>query len=487
MISEQSKGSENVSKYTTELRYICESLAGYDESQGYDDVDDIIRKSAPLVFSFSYPIFDLAYKLPLEMKILRHFYTREISEETFGLWKLRLQARLNEIMPYYNQLYRSETLEFNPLYDVDYTREYRKESNGEHQNNEVENTVNSETTENSLDQTNRGTGTITDAKTGTESRDNTGTITDAKSGYDTATGTGTITDNKTGTQTTTDDGTITDAKTGTETQAKTGKDTLNSIGTDTVTHAGTIGDSGSTSNTRTLNTSEATSVGKDTWDLYSDTPQGGINGLLDNGVVESGTDLANNTFLTNARHVMESGNSGTTQNTGTVSDSGSNSNTRTLDHSDQTVYNDQTVTNYDSELETTFNTENERTLDTEEQTTYNIQDQRTLNTQDRNAYNSQNQRTLNTSDDTTYNTQDQRTMNTTDTIEQTRDGQYDSEKERNLTDTGTVSNVDEYSERVFGKTGGYTYSKALMEYRKALLNIDKMVINELNDLFFGLW
>ena len=108
-----------MSKYTTELRYICESLAGYDESQGFDEVDEILRKSAPLVFSFNYPIFDQAYRLPLEMKILRHFYTREISEETYGLWKLRLQAKMNEIMPYYNQLYRTETLEFNPLYDVD--------------------------------------------------------------------------------------------------------------------------------------------------------------------------------------------------------------------------------------------------------------------------------------------------------------------------------------------------------------------------------
>ena len=30
---------------------------------------------------------------------------------------------MNMIMPYYNQLYKSELLEFNPLYDVDITRE----------------------------------------------------------------------------------------------------------------------------------------------------------------------------------------------------------------------------------------------------------------------------------------------------------------------------------------------------------------------------
>ena len=33
-----------------------------------------------------------------------------------------LDARMNEIMPYYNKLYESELLEFNPFYDADYTK-----------------------------------------------------------------------------------------------------------------------------------------------------------------------------------------------------------------------------------------------------------------------------------------------------------------------------------------------------------------------------
>lgn len=444
-----------MSKYTTELRYICESLAGYDESQGFDEVDAILRKSAPLVFSFNYPIFDSAYKLPLEMKILRHFYTREISEETYGLWKLRLQAKMNEIMPYYNQLYRTETLDFNPLYDVDYTREYTKESNGEHANTEAESATNSENTSGSLSQTDRGTGTVTDAKTGTETRLNTGTVTDAKTGTEALAGTGTVTD----------------AKSGTETTKNTGTDTLKKTGTQTSNQTGTVGDSGSTSNTETRNATDATTIAKDTWDLYSDTPQGGINGLLDNGVVESGTDLANNAFLTNARHVMESGNAGTVTKTGTIGNSGTNSNTRTLNTQDQT----------------TFNVEDKRTLDTQDQTTFNTQNQQTRNTTDTTTFNTQDLKTLNTSDALTLNTQNQRTLDTTDTLTQSRTGNLAGERARNLSDTGTISNVDEYTERVYGKTGGYTYSKALMEYRKALLNIDKMVINELNDLFFGLW
>ena len=112
-----------MSKYTTEVRFICESYAENTESSGFDDIDSIIEDAAPLVFSFDFPIFDETYRLPLEIKILRNFYTREICEETVGLWKLRLSQKLNEIMPYYNKLYLSETINFNPLYDVDYTIE----------------------------------------------------------------------------------------------------------------------------------------------------------------------------------------------------------------------------------------------------------------------------------------------------------------------------------------------------------------------------
>lgn len=112
-----------MSKYTTEVRFICEMAAGLSENAGASKVDEIIAKAAPVVFNFDWPIFDEAYRAGLEEKILRHYYTREIGEETVGLWKLRLEDRLNLVMPKYNQLYESAKLEFNPFYDVDYTRQ----------------------------------------------------------------------------------------------------------------------------------------------------------------------------------------------------------------------------------------------------------------------------------------------------------------------------------------------------------------------------
>ena len=119
-----------MSKYTTEVRFICETAAGYNQSKGYKKIDEIIGDSLESVFDFDFPIFDESYRSVLETKILRHYYTREIGLETVGLWKHFMQMRLNEIMPYYNKLYNSELLEFNPLYNVKYDTRYDGTSSG---------------------------------------------------------------------------------------------------------------------------------------------------------------------------------------------------------------------------------------------------------------------------------------------------------------------------------------------------------------------
>lgn len=113
-----------MSKYTTQVRFICETAAGLSESEGQASVKQIITAAIPSVFDFDFPIFDESYRTVLETKILKHYYTREIGLETVGLWKLKLDTKLNEIMPFYNQLYKSELIEFNPMYDVDLTRDH---------------------------------------------------------------------------------------------------------------------------------------------------------------------------------------------------------------------------------------------------------------------------------------------------------------------------------------------------------------------------
>lgn len=119
-----------MSVYTTQVRFICETEAGLKKSVGYEDVETVIQNAIPKIFSFNWPIFDETYRNVLETKILKHYYTREIGLETYGLWKLKLDTKLNEIMPYYNQLYKSALLEFNPFYDVDLTRNHTGKKTG---------------------------------------------------------------------------------------------------------------------------------------------------------------------------------------------------------------------------------------------------------------------------------------------------------------------------------------------------------------------
>lgn len=156
-----------MSNYTTEVRFICESLAGKKESVGADSVESVLEKSWSKIFSLSVPFFDEEYRKPLCKKILKHFYLREIGADTFGIWKLWMNTRLEEIMPFYNRLYKSELLEFNPLYDVDLKKTYTKNIDGETSNTNAINDKGKQTT--------AYTDTTANSDTRTESADDTTT------------------------------------------------------------------------------------------------------------------------------------------------------------------------------------------------------------------------------------------------------------------------------------------------------------------------
>lgn len=118
-----------MSKYTTEVRFICESKSGLEVSGGSGDVDKIIANSWNKIFTSKAPFFDEEYRSVLCQKILKHYYLREICCETVGIWTLWMNTRLEEIMPYYNQLYESAKIKFNPMHDVDLTREHKRTEN----------------------------------------------------------------------------------------------------------------------------------------------------------------------------------------------------------------------------------------------------------------------------------------------------------------------------------------------------------------------
>ena len=262
-----------MSKYTTEVRYICEQALGQDFSSGYNRINDILQEAAPKIFDFDFPIFDENYRLPLEKKILKHYYTREIGAESVGLWKLWLDQRLNEIMPFYNKLYESELIKFNPLYDTDLTTDHNSEFNGS--------TI--------------GNTNTTDASGGTVTK------------------------------------TINTDRSGTESEE-----------TDRTREASTILDQDE-AGTESFDSQvdQETEDSREHWQYYSDTPQGGINGL------------SANTYLTNATH---------------DTDEGDASSSTTTDNDTATTKSIDAETTEDSSEEITRERTEGETIDTTEKT-----------------------------------------------------------------------------------------------------------------------
>lgn len=84
-------------------------------------INELTENAAPYIFESDIPFFDEAYRIPLERKILRHYYLREIGSETPERFLLYLNNDMYERMPFYNKLYESELINFNPLYTVDKT------------------------------------------------------------------------------------------------------------------------------------------------------------------------------------------------------------------------------------------------------------------------------------------------------------------------------------------------------------------------------
>lgn len=85
----------------------------------------------------SYPIFEESYRAGLNQKIINHYYFREIGFETAGLFKNRLNQRMEEIMPYYNLLYKSALLDFDPLINNKYTETYTGHDNAKENETET--------------------------------------------------------------------------------------------------------------------------------------------------------------------------------------------------------------------------------------------------------------------------------------------------------------------------------------------------------------
>lgn len=78
------------------------------------ELGTLVKRGYPIALN-NYPIFDEGHRTILNNKIIRHYYFREICCDSPERFNFYLETKMDEIMPYYNQLYKSELLEYNPL------------------------------------------------------------------------------------------------------------------------------------------------------------------------------------------------------------------------------------------------------------------------------------------------------------------------------------------------------------------------------------
>ena len=159
-----------MSKYTITVKDLVRDYS-VSVDNGLTDIDTKLDKAREYIFDFNYPVIDEATKKRIEIAILKHYYMREIAFESVGIWKIKLNDRLNLIMPRYNALYNKQDLNLSP-----YVNGYVNESGETHGNSNTD--VNNEDWQTTSD---TPQGILTDLKEGkyssmavyTENNDNT--------------------------------------------------------------------------------------------------------------------------------------------------------------------------------------------------------------------------------------------------------------------------------------------------------------------------
>lgn len=114
--------------YTMQLKDYIESWSQYTPNLSHRERIEIGRQK---LFDFDYPIFDAKYKKVLETHFIREFYMREIGFETEELFKFRLETWFNINMPYFNQLFKSELIEYDPLINSKMNAKHKKSTDTE--------------------------------------------------------------------------------------------------------------------------------------------------------------------------------------------------------------------------------------------------------------------------------------------------------------------------------------------------------------------
>jgi hypothetical protein len=116
-----------MSKYTTQLRFPIEQKLA---DLHLENLEENWPRAYDMLGLADYPIFDEAYRSTLNDKIIRRYYFREIGFETMGHFRMMLRRTMHEIMPYYNQMYESQSLVTDPMKSVHegYTESWNRDN-----------------------------------------------------------------------------------------------------------------------------------------------------------------------------------------------------------------------------------------------------------------------------------------------------------------------------------------------------------------------
>jgi hypothetical protein len=97
--------------YTITLKEIVDLYA----LDGATNLRDKIELARTKIFDFDYPFFDESKRADFETDFIRNFFMREIGFETEEYWKFQLENYLRINMGYWNKMFTSELIQFDPL------------------------------------------------------------------------------------------------------------------------------------------------------------------------------------------------------------------------------------------------------------------------------------------------------------------------------------------------------------------------------------
>lgn len=517
-------------------------------NNGSDTIEQMIQAAAPLIFP-NYPIYSESHRAELNAKILRHYYFKEIGLETVGMWKAFLARKMYEIMPYYNELYRSEEklLSTDMLRDVDrftastgsrsaasaksttkndkstressntgsenfqQSSEDSREKAGAENVGEVSSNASTQKTSASFDESGNDSRVKTDSDKVDSTKEDT-----AKSEGDlqrAQSGSANVKEESDGSSHTARSENVAKTNASSETGGDREATSSNSYASnaDSANTASVSSDS-SHEHAATEDNSQSS-----TWSLFSDTPQGGINALtgdITKGPTGEGGDT--NNYLTNATH-----NFGTTDR---VTDTDTDRSSAQYQNSDSSSAA-QSTTESSNAKDSTYERSSaahdaSETSAAEIASASNAKETSELSSNATSEQSSNSQEAKSTTTQQRDTTSDvkgdyEKSGSREGTLEEAASQTRDSQKATSATEKGLGSvqhskttegsgnvsvsgegsseeqgsSAEENTGNVheYGKSPGRTYARMITEYREAIINIDLLIVDALSDLFMQVY